>query len=82
MDRIVPISEARTTLTALIAEAADHEVYLLKHGKAVGVLLDAKKYQRLLDHVEDLEDRVAVLTAANDNEYEPFRRSTPRSARA
>lgn len=74
MDRIVPISEARANLTALLEETHDHEVYLIKHGKPVGVLLDADKYERLLDRIEDLEDELAL---AEPSDPIPFERSTP-----
>ena len=32
MDRIVPISEARASLSELVTETADHPVYLIRHG--------------------------------------------------
>lgn len=66
MERTVPISEARTHLTPLLEEAREHEVYLIKHSKPVGVLLDAEKYERLLDHIEDLEDRLAMHEREGD----------------
>lgn len=59
MDRIVPISEGRASLSELVTETSDHPVYLLRHGKPVADLLDADKYERLLDHIEDLEDTLA-----------------------
>lgn len=42
---------------------SDHPVYLLRRGKPVAVLVDADKYERLIDHIEDLEDTLAVLRA-------------------
>lgn len=74
MDRIVPISEARASLAELVTEATDHPVYLLRHGKPVGVLLDADKYARLIDHIEDLEDTLAVLQARTNPDTVPFAR--------
>ena len=72
MDRIVTLSEARKNLPALITEAADHEVYLMRYSTPVGVLLDAAKYEKLLDYVEDLEDRLAARAADDAGDYIPF----------
>lgn len=72
MDRIVPISEARATLSALLEEATEHEVYIVKHGRPQGVLLSVAAYQAVLDRIEDLEDRLSVLQAGA---AVPFERS-------
>lgn len=72
MDRVVPISEARATLSALLDEATEHEVYILKHGRPHGVLLSVAAYQAALDRIEDLEDRLSVLQAGG---AVPFERS-------
>jgi prevent-host-death family protein len=72
MDRIVTLSEARKNLPALLDEAAEQEIYLMRYSKPVGVLLDAAKYERLLDYVEDLEDRLAAMDAFAAGEYVPF----------
>ncbi len=61
MDRLVPISEARATLADLVTEADTQEVYLLKHGRSVGVLLSAAGWERILDRIEELEDELSVL---------------------
>ena len=37
MDRIVTLSEARKNLPALLEEAAEQEVYLVRYSKPVGV---------------------------------------------
>jgi len=72
MDRIVPISEARANLGELVEEARDHEVYLVKHGHPVGVLLSVEAYEAALERIEDLEDTIAVLRAGD---AVPFERS-------
>lgn len=72
MDRIVPITEARATLSALLDEANEHEVYIVKHGRPQGVLLSVAAYQAVLDRIEDLEDRLSVLQAGD---AVPFERS-------
>jgi len=71
MDRIVPISEARASLGELLDEADDHEVYILRHGKPVGVLLSVAAYQKTLDVIEDLEDEVSVLRAGDSVPFVP-----------
>lgn len=61
MDRIVSISEARATLGDLVEEAREHEVFLLKHGHPVGVILSVEAYEAALSRIEDLEDELSVL---------------------
>ncbi len=63
MDRVVSITEARATLPDLLVEATQREVFILRHNKPVGVLLNPAKYEALLDRLEDLEDSLAVVTA-------------------
>ncbi|HLR96711.1 MAG TPA: type II toxin-antitoxin system Phd/YefM family antitoxin [Jiangellaceae bacterium] len=66
MDRVVPISEVRANLGALLDEAREREVYVLRHGRPAGVLLSVDAYERLLDRLEDAEDSLAVATAEGD----------------
>lgn len=66
MTTLVPVSEARVRLAELIEEADGEEVLLLKHGRPVGVLLSHDGYERLLDHIEDLEDELSVRRAGED----------------
>lgn len=73
MDRIVPISEARARLGELIVEADEREVYVLRHGQPFGVIVSARKFEALLDRIEDLEDRLSVVTAGDSI---PFERTT------
>ena len=65
MDTIVPISEARARLGDLIDGAGESPAYVLRHGRAVGVIMSVGKFEGLLDRVEDLEDRLAVATASD-----------------
>lgn len=78
MDRVVPISEVRANLGALLDEAREREVYVLRHGRPAGVLLSVDAYERLLDRLEDAEDSLAVATAEGD--VVAFERSTPAPA--
>ena len=77
MDRLVSMSEARANLAALLDEANDHEVFLLRHGRPVGVLLSVTAYEAALDRIEDLEDTVATLQARAEDDFAPFERTTP-----
>ncbi|MFT4299505.1 MAG: type II toxin-antitoxin system Phd/YefM family antitoxin [Aeromicrobium sp.] len=63
MDRLVPISEARATLGDLVDEAAEHEVYLLRHGRPVAVMISIAAHEAILERLEDLEDRLSVHEA-------------------
>ena len=55
------VSEARAKLNEVIALAQNEAVEIKKHGKAVVTILDSMKYENLLDYIEDLEDRIAIL---------------------
>jgi len=55
------VSEARAKLNEVIALAQNEAVEIKKHGKAVVTILDSMKYENLLDYIEDLEDRLAIL---------------------
>ena len=46
-----------------------------KHGKPIAVILDAMKYEKLLDYIVYLEDNLTVLEYENDPES--FGKSTP-----
>lgn len=75
MDRVVPISEVRANLGALLDEAGEREVYILRHGRPAGVLVSVDAYEHLLNRLEDAEDSLAALSAPGDTV--PFERSTP-----
>lgn len=56
---VVPLDEARATLPELVAETAGHEIYLTSNHEAVAVLLASDSYERLLDHLKELEESLA-----------------------
>lgn len=64
-ERMVPISEARANLSALIKRAADGDLFLMNHGKPAAVLMSPDHYQALLDELDDLQDRLAVWENAD-----------------
>ncbi len=67
---VVPVSEARTRIAALI-EAANREhapIFIAAHSKVKGVLLGIDDYNALIEELEDLEDSLAILEARASNE--------------
>jgi len=61
----VPVSEAKAKLNELVRVAEDREVYILKHGRPVGVILSPARYAALLEELEDALDRLSVYESAN-----------------
>lgn len=60
IDQLVPISEARAQLSALVKRTAEHDVILMNHGRPAAVLMSPEHYRALLDELDDLQDRLAV----------------------
>jgi antitoxin StbD len=60
MDAIIPISEAKGRLSELVRESDDHNVVLARHGHQAAVLMSARRYEAVLDEIEDLRDRLSV----------------------
>ncbi|MDR1431553.1 MAG: type II toxin-antitoxin system Phd/YefM family antitoxin [Propionibacteriaceae bacterium] len=63
---IVPISEAKPRLAALIDKSETEDVILTRRGRAAAVLISADRYSDLLDRVEDLEDSIAAAQAQDE----------------
>jgi prevent-host-death family protein len=55
------VSKARANFNEVLAFAKREPVEIQKHGKPAVVILDAMKYEELLDYIEDLEDLNTVL---------------------
>lgn len=60
------VSEARAKINEVIQLAQTEAVEILKHGKPAATIVDSKKYEELLDYIEDLEDRLAILESKMD----------------
>ena len=60
------VSEARANLNEVIRLAHTEAVEILKHGNPVVTIVDSVKYEELLDYIEDLEDRLAILESKMD----------------
>lgn len=52
----VPVSVARDQLPAVLAQSATEAVTLLRHGRAVAVVVSPQRYEELLEVEEELED--------------------------
>jgi PHD/YefM family antitoxin component YafN of YafNO toxin-antitoxin module len=63
MPRIVTATDLRARLGRELdaLRESDEALYVLKHGRLAGVLLDADRYADLLEHLEYLEDSLAAL---------------------
>lgn len=57
---LVPISEAKGRLSEIVRDCDDHNVLLMRHGRAAAVVISVRRYEELLERIEDLEDRLAV----------------------
>ena len=60
MPTIVPISEAKPRLASLIDKSETEDVILTRRGRAAAVLVSARRYEEMLDLIEDLEDSLAA----------------------
>lgn len=66
-------SQARANFNEVLEIAKTEAVEIEKHGKPAVVILDAMKYEKLLDYIEDLEDKNTVLEYEMDPEsFGPF----------
>ena len=68
-------SHARANFNEVLKLAKSEAVEIQKHGKPVAVILDAMKYEKLLDYIENLEDNLTVLEYESDPKS--FGKSTP-----
>ena len=66
MPTIVPISQAKPRLAALIDKSETEDVILTRRGYAAAVLVSARRYEEMLDLIEDLEDSLAVRETAGE----------------
>jgi antitoxin (DNA-binding transcriptional repressor) of toxin-antitoxin stability system len=58
---VVPLDDAQATLPDLVTETAGHEIYLTSNHEAVAVLIGSDSYERLLDHLRELEESLALV---------------------
>lgn len=63
LPRTYTASEARASFSELLTEAEQGEVFIARHGKPVAAVLNASRYQELLDALVALEDEVLTERA-------------------
>jgi antitoxin StbD len=61
----VSVTELKRNLTEIIKQADDCPVAILNHNRAEAYLVPAAHYERLMAHLEDLEDAKLVQERAN-----------------
>jgi len=66
MPTIIPISEAKPRLAALIDTSETEDVILTRRGRAAAVLVSAARYAQMLDRIEDLEDSLSAYETAGE----------------
>ncbi|MDL9938666.1 type II toxin-antitoxin system prevent-host-death family antitoxin [Gordonia sp. ABSL1-1] len=57
---LVPVSEAKGKLSELVRAADDENVIIMTYGRPAAILVSARRYGDLIEHIEDLEDRLSV----------------------
>lgn len=60
MELGVPIGEAKAHLHELVRQSEDREVFILRHGRPVGVLLSPGRFAALVEELEDALDRLSI----------------------
>jgi antitoxin (DNA-binding transcriptional repressor) of toxin-antitoxin stability system len=69
---VVPLDDAQASLPELVAETAGHEIYLTRDFEAVAVLIASETYERMLDHVRELEESLARARNGHREERRTF----------
>ena len=59
-EALVTVSDAKVRFHEVIRTLTTKTVLLLRHGKPVAAMLSYESYVRLLERIEDLEDRIAL----------------------
>lgn len=60
MTAMYPISEAKGHLSEIVRESDDEDVLLMRHGRPASVVVSTRRYEALLEEIEDLKDRLSV----------------------
>lgn len=68
LPEVVPISELRLRQNDLLEKVSAKPIVLTQHGRAVAVLLGPEPYNRLLEHIEDLQLAIDAVEAREDRE--------------
>ena len=68
LPEVVPISELRLRQNELLRQVSEKPIVLTQHGRPVAVLLGPEPYNRLLEHIEDLQLAVDAVEARAEKE--------------
>jgi prevent-host-death family protein len=63
MPKIYNITEGKTHLPAIVRDAAKENITIVRHGHPAAVVLSTARFDNMVAYIEDLEDRITVLTA-------------------
>lgn len=66
LPEVIPISELRLRQNDLLEKVSAKPIVLTQHGRAVAVLLGPEPYNRLLEHIEDLQLAIDAVEARKD----------------
>lgn len=64
-NRSVSVTELKRSFSEIISQADDGAIAVLNHNKPEAYLLPARMFERLMAHLEDLEDAKLVQERAN-----------------
>jgi antitoxin StbD len=64
-NRSVSVTELKRSFSEIINQADDGAIAVLNHNKPEAYLLPARMFERLMAHLEDLEDAKLVQERAN-----------------
>ena len=67
-NKTVSVTELKRNFASILAQADDQPVAVLNHNRPEAYLLSAAHYERLVTHLEDLEDAARV----RERSEEPF----------
>jgi antitoxin StbD len=58
--KLVPITEAKFTLSDLVRQSADADVFLMQGETAAAVLIGIDNFEAMVDEIHDLKGRLRV----------------------
>lgn len=61
----VSVTELKRNFAGVLREAGDAPVAVLNHNRPEAYLLSAKRYEQLMDYIEDLEDAKLIMERRN-----------------
>jgi prevent-host-death family protein len=63
---LVTLSDAKVRLHELVRDLSERDVLLLRHGRPIAVMISFPKFEALMEKLEDLQDRIALLESAEE----------------